>query len=272
MKTILFPTQFSDQAYSRLTSACRLAHKNGARIIVLATIPLPDAYEYPNVASLQHAVEQVQLHYMTAFKKLKAGVEAAFPGRLDIRFESQMGNPALTIMAAAQKYQPNVILMGGKIYGGVNSITEKLIQKVDCPVLALPTDTQLEDSPKLVYATNFRKEDRRIINKLLRFAVDFSGSLHCIHIKQDNSQKDYAKVLPWEQQYKEEIAAGLISFEVIYQEEVHQQLDNAWHKHKPGLWVQPIAQKNWFSKLFPFSSPSLDVSPSGSPVLALNRS
>lgn len=272
MKTILFPTQFSDQAQSRLNSACQLAHQSGARVIVLATIPLPNAYEYPTVPLLNHALNEAQIKCLTSFKSLKASLLESFSEKLDISFESVVGNPLNTIMIAAKRYNPNVILLGGDIYGSTHSITEKLIQEVSCPVLALPSNVKLGASPKLVYATNFRKEDRRIVNKLLRFTKDFSGSLHCIHIKEDQSEKDLTKLIPWQQKYEKEIKDGLISFEVIYQDEVHQQLDTAWHKQQPGLWVQPIANKSWFKKLFPSSSQSLDVSPSGSPILALNRS
>jgi len=272
MKTILFPTQLSEQAYGRLTSACQLAHQSGARVIVLATIPLPNAYAYPTMALLNVAIEEAQQEQIRAFAKIKSKVLSAFPENLDVRFESAVGNPASTIMVAAKNYNPNVILLGGEVYGGANSITEKLIQKVACPVLALPSNVKLGSSPKLVYATNFRNEDRRIVNKLLRFTEDFSGSLHCIHIKQDRSEKDFSKLLPWQQKYEQEIRNGLISFEVIYQSEVPQQLDSAWHKQQPGLWVQPMASKNWLNKLFPSFSPLLDVNPSNSPILALNRS
>jgi nucleotide-binding universal stress UspA family protein len=271
MKTILFPTQFSEQAQSKLTSACRLAHQNGARIIVLAIIPTPDPYIHPTANLLNHTLEEGYMRYAKAFINLKNRLAEKFSSKLQIELDIVVGNAFNSVLLAAEKYNPNVVLMGGETYGRVTKLTEKLIQKLACPVLALPENVQLEASPRLVYATNFRKEDRRVIDKLIRFTEDFSGSLHCIHIKQDQSVIDYSKVLPWQQLYQQEIEKGLVSFEVIYQEEVHEQLDTAWARHKPGLWVLPMAKNNWVQKLFPSSSPSLDVSPFGSPILALSR-
>jgi nucleotide-binding universal stress UspA family protein len=271
MKTILFPTQFSREATERLKSACRLALPNGARIIVLVSIHIPDGYTYANAAEHNAFLKAEYQKSESAFKSLESKAQADFTEKIHIDLEISIGNLASTILEAAEKFNPQAILIGGEVYGKVNAVTEKLIQKLTCPVLAIPINVKLDNAPKLVYATNFRKEDRRIIDKLLNFAMDFSGSLHCIHIEQDRGKHDYNKVLPWHKGYQKEIDEGRISFEVVCQEEVHQQVDSAWRKHQPGLWVLTVSRPNWKEWLFPSSTLSLDVSPVRSPVLALNR-
>ena len=271
MKTILLPTRFSAQAPERLASACRLAHQNGAQVIVLAAISLPTPDKYPTATLLNSYLNQKETELMELFIQLKDTLPDAMAEKLQLGFDMITTSMTESILIAARKYEPNAILLGNEIWDpGMQKVAvKKLIRKTTCPVLTLPAHVQVGVSPTLVYATNFRKEDRRIINKLLRFAEDFSARLHCIHIKQDQSRIDYAKVLPWEQFYRKDIDKGLISFEVIYQKDVLQHLDASWQKQDAGLWVQPFEGAQWWKKLFSSSSSSLRVMPMGSPVLAL---
>jgi len=271
MKIILFPTQFEPQATKSLMSACRLGHRNGARVIILATIPTPDPYQYPNADALNKALDDAYAHALSAFNQMHNAVDVRFQGNISLELHTMVGSPTICALLAAKKFEPNVILVGGSTFGSASAETRRLMRKASCPVLALPATIDMAEGPKLLYVTNFRKEDKRIVNKLLTFAKDFDGSLYCVHIKRDNGSIDYGKVQPWEKHYAAEIEAGLISFEVIYQNQIHQQLDAVWRKHKPGLWVLPMKDKRWWENLLPPAEEELDVSPANSAILGLNN-
>ncbi len=270
MKTILFHTHFSDFAAERLASASRLAHQNGAKIIVLAHIEVPDPYVHPTASLLNFALEEAQEKREKDFLALKRSLPQDLMGKVDLQMELIIGNQLESILLAAKKYQPSVILLGDEGANKRTFVIEKLIKSAPCPVLALSPNMDILASPNLVYATNFRKEDQRIIDKLLAFAEDFSGKLHCIHIKKDKGEIDLSKVIPWQQHYRKEIEKGLISFEVLYQQEVYQNLDAAWKKYQPGFWVMPLKRSNWWRGWLSPSSSVLDVLPSSAPIFALN--
>jgi nucleotide-binding universal stress UspA family protein len=270
MKTILFPTQFSGQAKERLAFACRLAHRSGAKIIVVHAFQIEEAYNHPSAILLNQALDKYEQSHLESFFQLKESVTEHLDEKTELEFHTFVGHPAQVSLMAAQQFRPNAIVMGGALYGKVSPITEYVIKRAHCPVLALPQNPSFRALPPLVYATNFRKEDQRIIDKLLVFSRTFSTPLHCIHIKQDTSPIDMGKLTPWQNQYAEEIQNGLIQFEIVYQEEVPNKLDRLWSANRSGLWVMPFERASWWKRFLPNKRNGVGVNPAHSPVIALN--
>jgi nucleotide-binding universal stress UspA family protein len=88
------------------------------------------------------------------------------------------------------KFRPGLIVIGtrgiGNQTGGFfGSVTAKLIEKTNTPVLAIPEQSKFSGIGKVknvLYATDFDQSDHLAISKLINLLHPFNVSLHCIHI------------------------------------------------------------------------------------------
>jgi nucleotide-binding universal stress UspA family protein len=134
--TILYPTDFSENAQRAFPLACALARDCGARVFVLHVMPLPLGHD--------------QL-------VARRNPEEYYGGTWDMLFEVQPpdtsvsvehlleeGDAAKEILAVAQEIQAELIIMGthgrtglGRVLLG--SVAEQVLRKASCPVLTIKT-------------------------------------------------------------------------------------------------------------------------------------
>jgi nucleotide-binding universal stress UspA family protein len=136
MKTILFPTDFSEQAGYAFGLACALARDHGAGLVVLHVEPSPmvvlgGAVALPPLPE-EHRRDEVQARLRES--QPPPGVPAEF------RFEE--GEPADVILRVAKESDCDLIVMGTHGRGPVTrfllgSVAEFVVRKAPCPVLTV---------------------------------------------------------------------------------------------------------------------------------------
>jgi nucleotide-binding universal stress UspA family protein len=141
--TILFPTDFSENAQAAFPLACSLARDCGARIVVLYVLPPPLGHE--ELVARHHPSE----YYAPPWQLLRQ----VRPPEENVRVEHRLeeGDAAKEILAVAQEIQAGLIVMGthgrtglGRLLLG--SVAEQVLRQAECPVLTirnkLPEATQ----------------------------------------------------------------------------------------------------------------------------------
>jgi nucleotide-binding universal stress UspA family protein len=132
--TIVFPTDFSENAQQAFPLACSLARDCGARIIVLYVMPPPlgheelEARHHPDE---YYGIPRTQLH------KIQAPEENV---RVEHRLEE--GEPAKVILEVARETQASLIVMGTHGRTGLarlllGSVAEQVLRQSSCPVLTV---------------------------------------------------------------------------------------------------------------------------------------
>ena len=141
LKTILIPTDFSDNAHKAVKYAIPLAVKTGAKIIFFNTYFVPTYIEdVPLDAVTEQNLKQEAAESLEVFKK-----ELVQPiGDINTECVIRTGNAATEIAAFAKENKVDLIVMGTKGSTGISeyvfgSNTEDVIEKTDIPVLAIPT-------------------------------------------------------------------------------------------------------------------------------------
>ena len=77
--------------------------------------------------------------------------------------------------------------MGTKGRGGIlrdlfGSVTEKIVENAEIPVLAIPKESKFNGINTIIYATDFEKTDNKSINKLMNLFALFEAKIHFIHV------------------------------------------------------------------------------------------
>jgi nucleotide-binding universal stress UspA family protein len=134
IRTILYPTDFSETAECAFPLACALARDYGARLIVLHVYPPPLGHD--QVLALRDP-EEYEKQFWTALYGFKTD-----DPKVAIEYELAEGEAASEILCVAQNSYCDLIVMATQGRTGVprfflGSVAEKVVREAACPVLTV---------------------------------------------------------------------------------------------------------------------------------------
>jgi nucleotide-binding universal stress UspA family protein len=132
--TILYPTDFSENAQPAFALACSLARDCGARVVVLHVMPPPLGSE---VVVARRKPEEYHQEALQTLHQVQAPDQNV---RVEHRLED--GDAAKQILAVAADIHAGVIVMGTHGRSGLGrmllgSVAEKVLRGASCPVLTV---------------------------------------------------------------------------------------------------------------------------------------
>jgi nucleotide-binding universal stress UspA family protein len=152
IRTILHPTDFSEQSRAAFALACALTRDYGARLVALHVVPAPN-FAYGE-GYLPPAPEELLVEAREQLHRLE-------PPHGNVRAEQRLeqGDAAPEILRVAHEIDADLIVMGTHGRTGLRrllmgSVAEQIVRKAPCPVLTmtapfavtLSTDTKVEDA------------------------------------------------------------------------------------------------------------------------------
>ncbi len=193
IKTILFPTDFSETAQNAFRYCLWLADQWGASVELLHVVfPEYDALDLPVMATkaTQEKVETARTVLQTfvdhALVQVLTGY--AFRRTPDVRPDVEVGSPAAVIAQVARRDQADMIVMGTRgehnllehLFG---SVTTGVIEKAPCHVWVVPEEAGFESIDIVVYDADLSEADPYHIWKVGQWLEPFGAVLHCVHIQ-----------------------------------------------------------------------------------------
>jgi nucleotide-binding universal stress UspA family protein len=149
IKTILHPTDFSEQSSQAFRMACAVARDYGARVVVCHVMALPiHAYRelgpfVPEPAVMEDEVRQT--------------LEAVRPRNPAVAVEHRLckGDAATEIVALAGEIKADVIVLGTHGRTGLSrlapgSVAETVLRRAPCPVLTVKAPRPAAVAPRQV--------------------------------------------------------------------------------------------------------------------------
>jgi len=141
IKTILFPTDFSQGARAAMDHAVSLARDYNARLILLYVIQDISIAEWyiPSSLSVTDLVEDMQ---KSAWKEMdKWGAEVSSKVK-EVEKMVERGVPFVEIIKTAKEKEADLIVIGTHGRTGIDhmlfgSTAEKVVRKAPCPVLTV---------------------------------------------------------------------------------------------------------------------------------------
>ena len=147
LKTILFPTDFSESSEAALAFASTLAAESGAKLCILHVAEDSSAYVsgYAGFAYLPEMAEQVAKENRTLLEQVKPTISGV---EFEHRYET--GSPAKEILELADREGVDLIVLGSHGRTGVSrllmgSIAESVVRGANCPVLTVKQPLEAED-------------------------------------------------------------------------------------------------------------------------------
>ncbi|MEC7754898.1 MULTISPECIES: universal stress protein [Roseivirga] len=195
MKTILVPTDFSEQATNATKLAAEMARHSKARIVLLNVIEGTRSFAFNTMGEASEPVgeEAFFINKLIEIQKKhlkEAAAQEALKG-LTVETVLEMGSPYESISNLIADYKADLLIMGTKGSSGLDEIligsnTEKVVRYAKCPVITVKNEVSLKDIKNIVYATNLSTDQSAFIPHI-KTVQSFTGArLHLLKVNTPN--------------------------------------------------------------------------------------
>lgn len=279
MKTILFPTDFSDNSMHAALYAGMLARRFDAKLIIL--------HVFTNIISLSlepqtmndTSILEMQLQ-KNALQNLEIFSEKVFLStelpEVQIEHLLEYGFVTECIVEVSKRFKVDMIVMGTKGVSNVfdkwmGSNAENVIKSAECPVWIVPINSPLTVPQVFIYAADLQEDEVSATKTLLEFSVPLGASCKVIHIQAYFDNEVMLKSAETMADLSKEFEGNNITFKDLNRKEVVQGIETYSKNQKPDVLALAVYNKTIFSNLFNSSITKHFVEESKIPILIFKK-
>lgn len=194
MKTILVPTDFSEQAHNAVDMAIQIAGKTSAEIILMHVVEDTSMKSFNVTGEMALPDMQDKIFIIKLIEKARnqlAEVVEQHPNA-DIKSKIRVGSTFHNIRDILTEQDVDLVVMGTKGATGVQEVlvgsnAEKVVRYAHCPVLTLQDKVDEYDFKDIVYASSLNEEDDKAIDIVKLFQKTYSSTIHLVRINTPNN-------------------------------------------------------------------------------------
>jgi nucleotide-binding universal stress UspA family protein len=188
MKTILVPIDFSDNSKNAMDYAILLANQLNMKLLLLHAF---DASVAEVISDSYKVVAQIPIKGTPKDneRELKVWREAVVTSEEELECNTLFTKESLedSIDTLVKTGSVHLIVMGTKGATGLKEIfigsnTARIIEKIPCPVIAVPDKYQFNSIKKIIFATDYHDSDIASIRFLIKLAKAADSELAIIHL------------------------------------------------------------------------------------------
>lgn len=247
-KVILFPTDFAENAPDILHYALELANRFEASILAIHAIRKPNTKII--VQEDRNGVIQQALKKLMDFTA-KHRTENYQSIKIEHQIIDEFAGTA--ILQLAKEEIVNVIVMGmttrptilGELFG---SVALEVLNKADCPVLAIPAEWEYEWKHKILYATDFGFRDIGVLSELQKMARVFNAVIDCLHVVEEDKNTAIAEINM--QLLADVFQSKQMEYFIVKNGELIHRINEYLREENVGLIVMLAKKKKFLERIF----------------------
>ncbi|MFC3199788.1 universal stress protein [Parapedobacter deserti] len=253
MKTILVPTDFSENAFVAAEYACSLANESKQKVQLLHVyIALYSGYREEGNSVKQ--IRWAETESAEAMKNLVANLSRQFP-EVDVEGECIKGFMIEVVADKLQKGESSLVVMGTK---GVTNITESLlgsttyevIKKSPVPVLVVPMDAPEFSFRRIGFFTACDDQELDALLALQQ-AINLRPQLSMLHFYKADEKAPEKELGRWQRKVEEAYPDWRVSCKAVAVEKVDVNAVTQTAKSEGlNLLVFARPSKSFFQKVF----------------------
>lgn len=256
MKTILFPTDFSNCATNAIPHAVGLCKVWNAKLLLYHSLLMPPYRMMPDGA--EHASENFIREAHNRINNIKSELLSQYP-RLVIDTELEVGVAVENIITQALKHSVDMIVMGTKGASGLQELltgthAAAILEKAQCPVYIIPQSSKHKSIKKIAYATNFGDSDFVAISILIELAEAYDAEIHVVHVSEYMQSNTYRE--DFDSHFRNELKKhdGLAQYKIFTHHLIggntDYELEQFIAEHEMQLLSMSTRKRGVLSKLF----------------------
>lgn len=201
MFRILIPVDFEDSTYKACQYALELASAAPqAEILLLHCFQdylaspweVPEGEDKDNLTPSEKVTEQLisrnEQEEQRKLEELRQELQDKTGSRqVHLKTSFAEGSPDDVIPEEAKRFKPDLIIIGTEGESGLSrsvfgTITTKMVDDVNVPILTVPKHAQSHGLKRVLYATDFDEADAQAIMILQQLFQPFNPHILCLHI------------------------------------------------------------------------------------------
>jgi nucleotide-binding universal stress UspA family protein len=253
MKTILVPTDFSDNATNALYYAAALACHTQSRLVLAHAIAM-DVIELPgNPFDLKPDL-RLETYYLDKLEQLASKVRVKNGIHLQVDTLCVHGNILDHLNKLVVDQEANLVVMGTKGAGNLlkrllGTNTASYIKQAVCPVLAIPIAARFQGLKKIAYAADFENSDTTFLKQLFRFTQPLDAEVCIFNVKSED-QLDLVEDSQVVQQIKRSFPEQRYSIAQLKENNVVNGIQAFIHENQVDLLALSVHKPDLLEKVF----------------------
>lgn len=270
MKTILVPTDYSENAWYAAEYAARIAQKTGVKLVLFHAFELPVvATEIP--VYLPNIDEIIHQH-RKLLEDLKSQIVHRFP--IEVSCEIKIGAVVPELLSIFKELPADLVVIGLR---GTNelklvellmgSTTGSLIKKGEVPVLVVPPECSHHTIRRILFACDFEPlHGSQALRPLKDISKAFEAMVEILHLPEPvATNHEYGREGYWENEFKE-LKHG---YTFLYNDDIQAGIDQGVEESKADLLVMVPHRHNFFERLLNRGNTQRMIFHTKVPLLAL---
>ena len=253
MKTILVPTDFSKNSINAIDYAVALAKREKAKIILLNAFHIVSpSFDIPLPSDI---INSTRIDINKKLEMLCAEIKKTKKVKCDSIVKFDLAVDA--IIETTKEVKPDLIIMGTKGASGIKEVlmgsnTASVIEKAQCPVIAVPESARFDGIKKISYASDYYASDIDAMKKLVEIAKLFNAKITVIHVSDEEftrySEETYLN--DFKSKVRKKIKYDKISYKLVFGKHLEKVLDKEIDEWHPDLLAMSTLHRNLFYKIF----------------------
>lgn len=278
MKKILFPTDFSEASLNSKSYAIEIAKRSGAQVYLLNVYNVT-IYD-PNmpaelVMETMNEAQKFAKENLDSLSKEFVSQKYSNGKNLDVSVVYKQGLVSDEIEVFCEENNIDLIVMGTTGESGLldkilGSNTASVLEKVKCPVLAVPAKANYKNIQNVVYASNLTDDDTKEVMQLKDFLQLFDAQLTYLHVCDEDDKPLQNEKDTIFDGLKKEIGYDKITLQYTDGTDVEKGIEDYINSHPVDILVMAIHKRNFFEKIFKRSLTKEMVYHSQIPLYALH--
>lgn len=278
MKTILFPTDFSENATHASDYAGLLAQKFNANVVLLTiySMPIFTDYQIPyDIQDFSSELKEASEKNLQSFTRKFIETSNLPSDRISQRVE--YGFVADIITETANDIKADMIVMGTK---GASNLLEKWIgttaqtvmKNAECPVWIIPQNAKITYPQKFLYAADLQENEISATQKVMKFATPLQALCKVVHIDDyfevNVNHEVKEKISDLKEEFKDD---DNVFVRNIRRDDIIEGLETYIKSYKPDVLALAVYEKSLFSKIFEQSVTNHFVFEANLPMLIFRK-
>ncbi|MCK8481068.1 universal stress protein [Psychroserpens algicola] len=185
MKKILVPTDFSEEAEHALKVAAQIAKKHGSEIYLLHMLEIP--MQETDAVSSHAEIPEVMFFMKMAHQKFEDIMNSDYLNNLTVHEIVKADGSFNGISEICKEHGITMITMGSHGASGfkemfVGSNAEKAVRNSDVPVLVIKNNHDDFSVDDIVFASDFKNDNKETYLQATEFATAFGAQLHLLMV------------------------------------------------------------------------------------------
>jgi len=273
VKSILIPTDFSENAAKAVDYALSILGKGAERVILFHV--MSDILDIEHRAGdLDEAKEKIQNEELAQeMNRIRSG----FPSLMG-RISSKICVGKLTerLSESVQKMDIDMVVMGTKGIGaGESSLfgsnTSRVIQEVDVPVMVVPNEAPLLPPTHILFSTDMQVTQPPVgLETLKGLKEKYTSKLSILHVEPEDDRLDSVHDRVTHENIMAGVGLGGYPIETVVSDEVEETISTYVSEHSVDLMVMITHHGGLFHRLFGKSVAMQMVLHTHTPILILH--